>query len=684
MSFTNVTPINSVETISLDKLSKKDFDRESFIDVINKKREILKNASLNLKAHFVGLDKVIDKIIGNIEVWFLMPDIIKRPIIINLWGMTGVGKTSAVRRLVRELNYSDSFVEIQLTNSGSSSDTYYSTIQSFLNCSNISPGKPGILLLDEMQRFRSVSDEGLEIHDYKFQDVWMLLSDGKFSGDANSKESIIRMIFESMYYEQQSDTEDEVTPPQSPGKAGKTTSGKKRSSPARARVSKQEKEIRKYHQSYYSAKSLKKLLKLREPVEEIMMWDTKKQNAILMEKLERDTSIYDGDDYSKLLIFVSGNLDEAYKMASECEVIDEDADVFHEHSLKINLVTIKRALKERFKPEQISRFGNVHIIYPSLSAKSYKTIITRRISEIAKDIFNKYGVYINVDKSMNDFIYRNGVFPTQGVRPLFSTVASSLENILPLAVLKAIEKNEKHIYVEYKNDHICSIVGDEIIRTKYEGDIDAIKVANTIDKKVFCAVHEAGHAIAYAILFGVAPTQIVSNTSSLDKSGFVGCHEFIVTKDILLKKIAITLSGRAAEERVFGEGCKSGGAAGDIMTATHDASSYVRYYAMSEINTRIKSDLQPDSETCNNDNEPTNKIIEEIIKKQKAVAEDLIDKHLLLLKEISDYLIINGTIEQDDFKNKCHKHGVEAKIFPTKEYLSDNYHKKYNEFFKDI
>ncbi len=75
------------------------------IKEITERRKVLVKASKNLKKHFVGIDSIIDEVISNIEVWYLMPELLTRPVVVNLWGMTGVGKTDLIRRLVRELNY---------------------------------------------------------------------------------------------------------------------------------------------------------------------------------------------------------------------------------------------------------------------------------------------------------------------------------------------------------------------------------------------------------------------------------------------------------------------------------------------------------------------------------------------------------------------------------------------------
>jgi len=54
------------------------------------------------------------------------------------------------------------------------------------------------------------------------------------------------------------------------------------------------------------------------------------------------------EDYSQSLIFCLGNIDEAYAMAHSTNP-DADADIFHEHSLKITLPNIKDALSRRFR-----------------------------------------------------------------------------------------------------------------------------------------------------------------------------------------------------------------------------------------------------------------------------------------------------------------------------------------------
>src|SRR6185312_534920 len=126
---------------------------------------------------------------------------------------------------------------------------------------------------------------------------------------------------------------------------------------------------KKYNMQYWGAVSLKKLLNLSEEVEKIMTWSNAKKTEALNNALKNDQT-FEGATYSKMLVFICGNIDEAYQMSGNTNDADTCADVFHEFSKKINVVDIKQALSKRFKPEQVARFGNNHINYPSISKRS--------------------------------------------------------------------------------------------------------------------------------------------------------------------------------------------------------------------------------------------------------------------------------------------------------------------------
>lgn len=147
--------------------------------LIHARKAELESTKHALKQHFVGIDPIIDELMDCIQVWYLMPELLKRPVIVNLWGMTGVGKTDLVRQLVKHLNFQDRFAEVELSNIGQTS--WSSSVSSVLDDYGFHNGKPCIVLFDEIQRFNTIDSKGEPLPQTKFMDFWELLSDGHLS-----------------------------------------------------------------------------------------------------------------------------------------------------------------------------------------------------------------------------------------------------------------------------------------------------------------------------------------------------------------------------------------------------------------------------------------------------------------------------------------------------------------------
>ena len=139
----------------------------------------LARLAAELKTELFGIDDAIDRVIESMRAWYVLPDLINRPVIICLWGLTGTGKTQLTRSIAQKLGFYDRFVEVQMDGFSNGSGYRSSSISGMLADSGIKEGAPGILVLDEFQRFRTVSVKGEDVKVERYQDVWTLLSDGR-------------------------------------------------------------------------------------------------------------------------------------------------------------------------------------------------------------------------------------------------------------------------------------------------------------------------------------------------------------------------------------------------------------------------------------------------------------------------------------------------------------------------
>lgn len=620
-------------------------------ELLQRKVQDLENTKLVLKNKFIGIDDVIDQFINSIRIWYLMPELMSRPMIVNLWGLTGCGKTDLVRTFVKTIKMTSSFVELQMDTSSQNS-----TIQHYIEYADLDTDTPSILLLDEMQRFRTIDEQGQEIRDSKsLQDIWMLLSDGRFQSESAKKKDLLEMVFSELYYAQEQNN-DELT--------------------TESAVETREK---KYKQTYWSSQRLKKLLGCTESVPEIMQWDYSVKMQRIKDALEDDAT-FEGTIFSKMLIIIAGNIDEAYSMASDVANPDTDADVLNEFSKRINVITIKEALKHRFKPEQIARFGNDHIIYPSLNKSNYQQIIHNNITDIQDRILKTHGIRLVLDHSVYDTIYENGVFPTQGVRPVYSTISTIFENFLPTFLFKAIENNINCIYIKYTDSNIIGTIGDEEIVSKVELSIKNIRDKQKIDNTSITAVHEAGHAVIYAVLFGVAPTQIKCSTVNVLNEGFTGVHHIVQSKRNIRKFMTMLMAGKMAEELVFGHEYVSIGSSSDLDRATVWAAGYVRTHGFDGVSSKVKISSDQNASCYNTDIADSNATIENMVQNAETEAKDLLIKHKKLLSDVVKNLIQITEMKPDKFAEICLAHDVRIEVKLSSDEVIDKYYDQLQNF----
>jgi Peptidase family M41/AAA domain len=538
---------------------------------------------------------------------------LSRPVIVNLWGMTGVGKTDLIRRLVKLLNFQDRFLEIELSNVDTTN--YNTSVATILSSGEMNDDKPSILLFDEIQRFNTIEPNGNPLPQTKFMDFWELLSDGKLS--KKTRENLDHYL--NSYQYNKKDTE------------------------RRKKRGEENVEINPTV-NYWEAENLKKMFDLQEDIFEMTNWTQEEMLKVLIEEKKKKT-IYEPIDHSKTLIIISGNLDEAFHVANKTSETDLDADIFYNYTKNINLVDIKNALSHKFRPEQVARFGNIHLIYTSLRKQDFEELIRREIDRVVKNVKEKFDIKLNIDTSMNTLIYKNGVFPVQGVRPVFSSVIDILEANLAKYLFEAITTHKKTITIKYDAiaSKIIATVGAKKIEMPYVGRIDKIREANLEDTIANISVHEAGHAVAYIVLFNLAPLQLKSKIASSYAAGFTFSHQIHDTKANILNKIKIFLAGGIAEEIVFGKDNASTGRSSDRNEVTILAVDYVRRFGF---DSEFQANYSLDG-AYSLDKSVTDLDIEKMIAHLVSETYQLLSENKKLLLELSKELMKTGTLEGD-------------------------------------
>ncbi|MEY4927352.1 MAG: hypothetical protein RI894_1788, partial [Bacteroidota bacterium] len=377
----------------------------------------------------------------------------------------------------------------------------------------------------------------------------------------------------------------------------------------------------------------------------------------MMMTSRKKKKIYEAVDYSKTLIIISGNLDDAFTMAYETSEADVDADIFHAYTEKITMVDIKQSLSRRFKPEQVARFGNIHLVYKSLRRQHFEALITQEIDKIIFKNKDLFGVTLKITKNINQLIYQNGVFPVQGVRPVFSSVIDILESNLAKFLYEAFMNQQLELDIDYdfEKKEISAVYGNgRLITTPYMGRIDQIRQGNLADVVANVSVHEAGHAVVYGLLFGLAPLQLKSKVASNYVGGFTFPHQIYQTKQNLLNKVKVLLAGGLAEEAIFGESHATIGRSHDREQMGAVIAEYIRAYG-------FDPDFQSyyiGSDGARMDVYVTDKAVEALTQQLVKETREMLTKNDDFLLEVSKLLYIQGNLSSHTIAKIAEKYQI--------------------------
>ena len=598
---------------------------------VAQRQGLLELARARLKDAFVGIDAVVDELCDAVAVWYTMPEVLVRPVIVNLWGMTGVGKTDLVRRLVAALDQQECFVEIELSNSDTT--TWHTSVASRLAEAGAGDGTPAIVLFDEIQRFNTLDSDGDPVTGTKFADFWELLSDGRLARRERDDHDyyFATMLAALRERDKRAQRGDALEPD---------------------------------HIGVIQAQRLKDVFRLDGELDELA--DLSLREAIdAMDGARASKRIYEPIDCTKCLIIISGNLDDAFSMSGQGSEADVDADIFHAFTTKITLVDIKNSLMRRFKPEQVARFGNTHIIHASLARAGFDELIRREIDRVITTTGDMFGIVLTVDASVRRLIYRNGVFPVQGVRPVFSSVADILESNLAKFLFEAIVHDDDLIDVHYDSSERVLVARfgagrgtTRVTRVPHAGRVDRIRDEATADRVANVAVHEAGHAVAYGVLFGLSPLQLTARVASAHLAGFTFPHAIHQTRGSLVLRAKVLLAGGLAEELIFGAEHATVGRNHDRETLTRDIIDFVRRYGFDpqfQANYMLDQGYAMDRRIT----EPT---IELMVSRLADETRQLLAGHSTLIAALAVRLAGQGSLTATEVAEVMRHHGVDVEV----------------------
>src|SRR5574343_261056 len=140
------------------------------------RKERLEQVREQLKSEFVGINEPIDEIIDLVHSWYCFPEGQIRPTIINMVGMTGVGKTSLIERMFSLLDIEQNFYKFDMGYYANPSSSLRDDISQKVKSYN---GEPIAFVLDEFQLSRSLDANGQELDRPNFRSIWDLLDSGK-------------------------------------------------------------------------------------------------------------------------------------------------------------------------------------------------------------------------------------------------------------------------------------------------------------------------------------------------------------------------------------------------------------------------------------------------------------------------------------------------------------------------
>lgn len=674
-----------------------------------------------LKSEFVGLDEIIDKIKLSITPWYITPEIITRPTVISLWGMTGTGKTSVVKRIIDLLGLANRAIFFDCgEESNTGTKTVGEKISDILSvddeCEDAGDRETPndlVFVFDEFQHARTINERGEELDKSNLRSVWNLLDTGILRFDDYSYElSYFNSFLEDFSEYAKEYPSVELTNGQIVERENVKTllenlgyfyydrnlnSLQRSRYPAIKKSSEDDEEDALAPIDVLDPRVIRILIrkmkryktaKTPEIINEIMGIKTVGEMSEYLRSAKKSMTAMREMNCNRSLIFVLGNLDEAFGVEGDLNP-DIDADVFFDKTSNVSITDIKNALKERFRAEQIARFGNSIIKYPTLKKTDFMKVIHKETSRVCNEFEKSTGYKLTIEPEIYDLLYSEGVYPVQGVRPIFTTVGTILTPLFSDIVINFPDTKEVSLGIKnpeegYKVSEktVLMTSGDKVIERTVDLILGALRKPESKKTRYINAVHETGHALVMAWTTGKLPLSIVAISSESggfcltydpDKTGEINCKRDIENS------VMISMGGYLAEEVIYPDlGMRLMGSGSDIDSAWEELSSAAYkggyYNPFSYCNLETYNGVLPGGIQ---DTELRDKLISTFNRLKSDTKEILINNKNLLAK-IACRLAEIGEMKEEEF----YKYLKESPVFIKR--LEEAKKQNSPEYYKDI
>ena len=230
---------------------------------------------------------------------------------------------------------------------------------------------------------------------------------------------------------------------------------------------------------------------------------------------------------------------------------------------------------------------------------------------------------------------------------------ADLENLMNEAALLAVRRRHRFIAM--------ADVDEAILKVQMGPEKKSHKMSDKARR--LTAYHESGHAVVSKFLTHTDPVHYITIIPRGGAGGFTlyrpdEDYENFTSKSQMFERIVTALGGRMAE-KLFLEDISTG-ASGDIQQASSLARSMVMRYGMSDRLGPILYDSSEHSIFIGRDfgqtksySEETAAIIDEEVKRifdeASKLCEDILTEHSEELTAIAEYLLVNETMEAEEF-----------------------------------